>query len=121
AERRPRRERACRRARRRRHRAPAAGAGRRRTRRRGAALMNRIWAALDQLEPKQKLLVAIGAPLLILGAYFMLFLGPRLTRTAELRTHIENMEKDRESKLADASAVGDRQKEVEDLERQLQL
>lgn len=83
--------------------------------------MNRLWAALDQLEPKQKLLIAIGGPLLVLGAYFMLLLGPRLSRTAELRTHIANMEKDREEKLVDASAVPERQKEVEDLERELQL
>jgi type IV pilus assembly protein PilO len=83
--------------------------------------MNRIWTTLDQLEPKQKLLIAIGAPIALLVAYFMLMLGPRLSRTAELRTHITNMEKDREAKLIDAATVPDRQKEVEDLEGQLQL
>jgi type IV pilus assembly protein PilO len=83
--------------------------------------MNRIWAALDQLEPKQKLAIAIGGPVVLLVAYFMLFLGPRITRVAELRTHIASMEKDREEKLVDASKVAERQTEVEDLERQLQL
>lgn len=83
--------------------------------------MNRLWAALDQLEPKQKLMIAVGAPLLILGAYFMLVLGPRIARTAELRTHIANMEQDREAKLVDASTVPERQKEVEELERELLL
>lgn len=83
--------------------------------------MNRIWTALDQLEPKQKLAIAIGGPIVLLVAYFMLFLGPRITRVAELRTHIANMEKDREEKLVDASKVAERQGEVEDLERQLQL
>jgi type IV pilus assembly protein PilO len=83
--------------------------------------MNRIWSALDQLEPKQKLMIAIGAPLLVLGAYFMMIMGPRLSRTAELRTHIASMEKDREAKLVDAGTVPERQKEVEELEGQLQL
>jgi type IV pilus assembly protein PilO len=83
--------------------------------------MNRIWTTLDQLEPKQKLMIAIGAPVVILVGYFMLMMGPRLSRTAELRTHIANMEKDREEKLIDAATVSDRQKEVEDLEGQLQL
>lgn len=83
--------------------------------------MNRIWTTLDQLEPKQKLMIAIGAPVVLLVAYFMLLLGPRLSRTAELHTHIANMEKDREEKLVDAATVTDRQKEVDDLEGELQL
>jgi type IV pilus assembly protein PilO len=76
---------------------------------------------IQNLEPSRKIALAIGAPLLILVAYYFLILSPRLTRTAAMHAHIEDMVQERARKLSEAQAMPDRQKEVEVLDRQLKL
>jgi len=81
--------------------------------------MNKVWEFLDELEPSRKIALAIVAPLVVLGVYFALVLGPRLSRTAALRERIVEMEADREAKLTDVGVVQSRREEVEELDRQL--
>lgn len=83
--------------------------------------MSPIGNALESLEPREKLLLALAAPLLILGAYFVVLLGPRLARTAELRAHVAALEQDPAAKSADAAAVPARRQELADVERRFRL
>lgn len=81
--------------------------------------MNRLWEILENLEPSRKLALAIGAPVLVLLAYYAFILSPRLTFTGELRQHIDNLLQERDRKTTEAGQMPDRKKEVEDLDKQL--
>jgi type IV pilus assembly protein PilO len=83
--------------------------------------VNRLWEFLENLEPRRKLALAIGAPLLVLIAFYFFVLGPRMTRTAGLREHIDSMLQDLDRKNAETAQLPDREKEVEELDRRLKV
>ena len=83
--------------------------------------MNQLLERFQDLEPNRKLALAIAAPILVLVAYWFLILSPRLTRTTEIRQHIDDMLQERDRKAQEAAALPERQKEVEDLDRQLKI
>ena len=65
------------------------------------------------MEPRQKLGVIVGGPLLILVLYYVFILGPRVMETNELRQRVTQMEEDRERKQA---RTADRDKAVAQLQ-----
>ena len=60
-------------------------------------------------------------PLLVLLGYYFLIVSPRTTRTAQLATHIEEMEQERDQKKFEAERMPERQKEVQALDKQLKF
>lgn len=83
--------------------------------------MNDFLENLENLEPSRKIAIAVGVPLLVLLAYYFLIVSPRTTRTAQLATHIEEMEQERDQKKFEAERMPERQKEVEALDKQLKF
>lgn len=83
--------------------------------------MNGLLEYLQNLEPSRKIAIAVVVPLLVLFVYYFVFLSPRLSRTAALRLHIEEMLHDRDRKTFEATQMPERQKEVEELDRQLKI
>ena len=81
--------------------------------------MSRLWTTLERLEPREKLLIAIAAPIVVLGGYFATILGPRLARTVELRARSEALERAREQRTAVAASAPARQEEVDALDERL--
>jgi type IV pilus assembly protein PilO len=76
---------------------------------------------LQNLEPSRKIALAVIAPLLFLCAYYFLIVSPRVTRTVMLESHIDEMLHERDSKEFEASQMPERQKDVEQLDKQLKL
>ena len=83
--------------------------------------MNDFLEGLENLEPSRKIAIAIGVPLLVLLAYYFLIVSPRTVRTAQLATHIEEMEQERDKKKFEAEQMPERQKEVDALDKQLKF
>lgn len=83
--------------------------------------MNDFLENLENLEPSRKIAIAIGVPLLVLLAYYFLIVSPRTVRTAQLATHIEEMEQERDKKKFEAEQMPERQKEVDALDKQLKF
>ena len=83
--------------------------------------MNDFLENLENLEPSRKIAIAVGVPLLVLLAYYFLIVSPRTTRTAQLATHIEEMEQERDQKKFEAERMPERQKEVQALDKQLKF
>ncbi len=83
--------------------------------------MNDFLENLENLEPSRKIAIAVGVPLLVLLGYYFLIVSPRTTRTAQLATHIEEMEQERDQKKFEAERMPERQKEVEALDKQLKF
>jgi type IV pilus assembly protein PilO len=83
--------------------------------------MNSIVEYLQNLEPSRKIAIAIAVPVLVLLAYYVFILGPRTRRTDAMRAHIEEMQKESERKVGEASQMQGRQKDVEELDKQLKL
>ena len=81
--------------------------------------MSRLWTTLERLEPREKLLIAIAAPIVVLGGYFATILGPRLARTVELRARSEALDRGREQRTAVAASAPARQEEVDALDERL--
>jgi type IV pilus assembly protein PilO len=57
----------------------------------------------------------------VLLAYYFVVVSPRTTRTALLETHIDEMLQERDSKTFEAAQMPERQKDVEQLDKQLKL
>ena len=74
-----------------------------------------------ELESKQKLAILAGVPLLVLVAFFLLVLGPRMARTAEMNQRIEGMLEDRARKQAETADLEERARQVAALDRDLTL
>lgn len=83
--------------------------------------MNDFLENLENLEPSRKIAIAIGVPLLVLLAYYLLVVSPRTTRTEQLTAHIEEMEQERDKKKFEAEQMPERQKEVDALDKQLKF
>ena len=83
--------------------------------------MNDFLENLENLEPSRKIAIAIGVPLLVLLAYYFLIVSPRTVRTAQLATHIEEMQQERDKKKLEAEQMPERQKEVDALDKQLKF
>jgi len=84
--------------------------------------VSRLWTTLERLEPREKLLIAIAAPIVVLGGYFATILGPRLARTVELRARSEALDRAREQRIAVAAVAASapaRQEEVDALDERL--
>jgi len=76
---------------------------------------------LQNLEPNRKIAIAVIVPVLILVVYFFLIVSPRTTRTTQLETHIDEMLQERDRKTFEAEQMPERQKEVDQLDKQLKL
>jgi type IV pilus assembly protein PilO len=83
--------------------------------------VNDLLERFENLEPSRKLAIAIGAPLLLLLAYYFFIVSPRTLRTAQLATHIDEMEQERAQKTFEAEQMPERQKEVDALDKQLKF
>ena len=83
--------------------------------------MNDFLENLENLEPSRKIAIAIGVPLLVLFGYYFLVVSPRLMRTEQLSTHIEEMQQERDKKKFEAEQMPERQKEVDALDKQLKF
>ena len=83
--------------------------------------MNDFLENLENLEPSRKIAIAVGVPLLVLLAYYFLIVSPRTMRTAQLSSHIEEMEQERDKKKFEAEQMPERQKEVDALDKQLKF
>ena len=83
--------------------------------------MNDFLENLENLEPSRKIAIAIGVPLLVLLGYYFLVVSPRLMRTEQLSTHIEEMQQERDKKKFEAEQMPERQKEVDALDKQLKF
>lgn len=83
--------------------------------------MNDLLEWLSNLEPSRKIALAVGAPLLLLVVYYFLIVSPRITRTAQLEAHIDEMLQERDRKTFEAAQMPERQKEVDQLDKQLKL
>jgi type IV pilus assembly protein PilO len=81
--------------------------------------VSRLWTTLERLEPREKLLIAIAAPIVVLGGYFATILGPRLARTVELSARSEALERAREQRIAVAASAPARQEDVDALDERL--
>lgn len=83
--------------------------------------MNDLFEYLDNLEPNRKIALAVAVPLLVLVAYYFFVVSPRITRTAQLETHIDEMLQERDRKTFEAAQMPERQREVDQLDKQLKL
>lgn len=83
--------------------------------------MKAVWDYLDGLDRTRKLALAIGGPLLLLFAYYFLVVNPRVLWTSAMRSHIDELLQERDRKLVEAEQMPDREKEVEELDKQLRL
>jgi type IV pilus assembly protein PilO len=83
--------------------------------------VNDLLEWLDNLEPNRKIALAVAVPLLVLIGYYFLVVSPRTTRTAQLETHIDEMLQERDRKTFEAAQMPERQKEVDQLDKQLKL
>lgn len=83
--------------------------------------MKAVWDYLDGLDRTRKLALAMGGPLLFLFAYYFLVVNPRVLWTSAMRSHIDELLQERDRKLVEAEQMPDREKEVEELDKQLRL
>ncbi|MBM4265475.1 MAG: pilus assembly protein PilO [Deltaproteobacteria bacterium] len=83
--------------------------------------MNAAFEYFQNLEPSRKLVVAIAVPVLLLLGYYFFLLGPRMTRTEQLRARISEMLEERDRKTLETARMQDREQEVAELDRQLKL
>ncbi len=81
--------------------------------------MNAVTEYLEDLEPVRKLALLVAATLLFAFAYYSFLLGPRMARTASLRSQIEDMLAERDRKTLETARAEDREAEVADLDRRL--
>ncbi len=82
--------------------------------------MSQLTEFFDNLEPSRKLAIIVAVPVLILLAYYVFVLGPRTSRTSELRLRIGEMLEERDRKTLETARLADREQEVADLDRQLE-
>ena len=71
------------------------------------------------LEPRQKLALILGAPLLILVLYYVFLAGPRVVETAGLRQRVAEMEEDRIRKQAQTADRDKAAAQLRDVEQAL--
>lgn len=83
--------------------------------------MNALLERFLALEPRQKLLVVVGIPVLIFILYYVLVLSPRRYRIGEFQQRIVEMTVDRERKQAETADMAERARAVDDLDRSLAL
>jgi len=83
--------------------------------------VNAFLEYLQTLDTNRKIAVAVIVPLLVLFVYYCLVVSPRVTRTSQLEEHIEEMLKERDRKTFEAAQMPEREREVEQLDRQLKL
>jgi len=83
--------------------------------------VNAAFEYFQNLEPSRKLVVAIAVPVLLLLGYYFFLLGPRMTRTEQLRARISEMLEERDRKTLETARMQDREQEVAELDRQLKL
>jgi type IV pilus assembly protein PilO len=76
---------------------------------------------VQNLEPRQRLALAIVAPVLLLLLYYVFLVGPRMTRTQELEAQIKDMRAERDRKIVETAQMENREHEVKELDRQLKL
>ena len=81
--------------------------------------MNQLVEFFANLETSRKIAVAVAVPLLLLAAYYVFFLGPRMAATRELRGQIVEMLAERDMKTLETARMVERRQEIEELDRQL--
>ncbi|MEW6271744.1 MAG: type 4a pilus biogenesis protein PilO [Thermodesulfobacteriota bacterium] len=83
--------------------------------------MNDFLEYLQNLDTNRKIALAVIVPLLVLLTYYFLIVSPRVRRTEGLEAHIDEMLQDRDRKTFEAAQMPERQKEVEQLDKQLKV
>lgn len=81
--------------------------------------MAQILEYFENLESSRKLAVLVVVPVLLLLAYYVFVVGPRMTRTDGLRVRIDEMLEERDRKTLETARLADREQEVAELDRQL--
>lgn len=82
--------------------------------------MSQLVEIYENLEPSRKLAILIAIPALILFAYYVFVLGPRLNESASLRERIDEMLAERTKKTLETARLADRAQEVAALDRELE-
>ena len=81
--------------------------------------MNQLVEHFSNLEANRKLAIAVAVPILLLAAYYVFFLGPRMSSTQQLRAQIIDMLAERDMKTLETARMVERRQEIEELDRQL--
>ena len=81
--------------------------------------MNQLVEHFSNLETNRKIAIAVTVPVLLLAAYYVFFLGPRMSSTQELRAQIIDMLAERDMKTLETARMVERRQEIEELDRQL--
>ena len=81
--------------------------------------MNQLVEHFSNLETNRKIAIAVAVPILLLAAYYVFFLGPRMSSTQQLRAQIIDMLAERDMKTLETARMVERRQEIEELDRQL--
>ncbi|MBU6282850.1 type 4a pilus biogenesis protein PilO [bacterium] len=83
--------------------------------------LNRAWQFLDELEPRQRIAIAVGIPLMIAVAYWFFVVNPRLLRASGQRFLVDELLEERNRKVSETARLNERKRQVDDLDTQLRL
>lgn len=83
--------------------------------------LNRAWEFLDELEPRQRIAIAVGIPLLLGVAYWFFVVNPRVLRASGQRFLVDELLEERNRKVSETARLGERKRQVDDLDTQLRL
>lgn len=83
--------------------------------------MNRAWEFLDELEPRQRIALAVGIPLALAVAYWFFVVNPRLLRASGQRFLVDELLEERNRKVSETARLNERKRQVDDLDTQLRL
>ncbi|MFM7736434.1 MAG: type 4a pilus biogenesis protein PilO [Alphaproteobacteria bacterium] len=83
--------------------------------------LNRAWEFLDELEPRQRIAIAVGIPLLLGVAYWFFVVNPRVLRASWQRFLVDELLEERNRKVSETARLGERKRQVDDLDTQLRL
>ena len=83
--------------------------------------MNRVWEVLDELEPRQRIALAVGIPLALAVAYWFFVVNPRLLRASGQRFLVDELLEERNRKVSETARLNERKRQVDDLDTQLRL
>ncbi|MFM7144097.1 MAG: type 4a pilus biogenesis protein PilO [Alphaproteobacteria bacterium] len=83
--------------------------------------LNRAWEFLDELEPRQRIAIAVGIPLLLGVAYWFFVVNPRVLRASGQRFLFDELLEERNRKVSETARLGERKRQVDDLDTQLRL
>lgn len=83
--------------------------------------LTRAWEFLDELEPRQRIALALGLPLAFAVAYWFFVVNPRLLRASGQRFLVDELLEERNRKVSETARLNERKRQVDDLDTQLRL